>query len=155
MDCNSFPGDSVVKDPPAMQKCQRPRGSIPGLGRSPRGGNSNPFQYSCLGNPGERRGERREEPGRLYRLWNLKRAGHDLLTKQQQWIVIDVRILITSGDSDLGEAQNGISGLMKIIKMVKVTQNYTPAPSPTETNCSYLGFRRQLQRENQGLLRTS
>ena len=24
---------------------------IPGLGRSPRGGNSNPLQYSCLGNP--------------------------------------------------------------------------------------------------------
>ena len=54
MDCNSFPGDSVVKDPPAMQGCQRPRGSIPGLGKSPRGGNGNPFQYSCLGNPMER-----------------------------------------------------------------------------------------------------
>ena len=26
-------------------------GSIPGLGRSPGGGNGNPFQYSCLGNP--------------------------------------------------------------------------------------------------------
>ena len=25
--------------------------SIPGLGRSPREGNGNPFQYSCLGNP--------------------------------------------------------------------------------------------------------
>ena len=26
-------------------------GSIPGSGRSPEEGNSNPFQYSCLGNP--------------------------------------------------------------------------------------------------------
>ena len=26
-------------------------GSIPGLGRSPGEGNSNPFQYSCLENP--------------------------------------------------------------------------------------------------------
>ena len=26
-------------------------GSIPGLGRSPGGGNGNPLQYSCLGNP--------------------------------------------------------------------------------------------------------
>ena len=26
-------------------------GSIPGLGRSPRGGIGNPFQYSCLENP--------------------------------------------------------------------------------------------------------
>ena len=31
-------------------------GSIPGLGRSPGGGNGNPLQYSCLGNPnGQRR----------------------------------------------------------------------------------------------------
>ena len=29
-------------------------GSIPGLGRSLRGGHSNPFQYSCLENPTDR-----------------------------------------------------------------------------------------------------
>ena len=29
-------------------------GSIPGLGRSPREGNSNPLQYSCLENPMDR-----------------------------------------------------------------------------------------------------
>ena len=29
-------------------------GSIPGSGRSPRAGNGNPFQYSCLGNPTDR-----------------------------------------------------------------------------------------------------
>ena len=29
-------------------------GSIPGLGRSPGEGNSNPFQYSCLGSPMDR-----------------------------------------------------------------------------------------------------
>ena len=28
--------------------------SIPGLGRSPGGGNGNPLQYSCLGNPKDR-----------------------------------------------------------------------------------------------------
>ena len=28
--------------------------SIPGLGRPPGGGNGNPFQYSCLGNPMDR-----------------------------------------------------------------------------------------------------
>ena len=27
---------------------------IPGLGRSPGGGNGNPFQYFCLGNPMDR-----------------------------------------------------------------------------------------------------
>ena len=30
-------------------------GSIPELGRSPGGGNGNPLQYSCLGNPMDRR----------------------------------------------------------------------------------------------------
>ena len=29
-------------------------GSSPGLGRSPRVGNSNPLQYSCLGSPMDR-----------------------------------------------------------------------------------------------------
>ena len=29
-------------------------GSIPGLGRSPGGGNGNPLQYSCLENPVDR-----------------------------------------------------------------------------------------------------
>ena len=29
-------------------------GLIPGLGRSPGGGNSNPFQYSCLEHPMDR-----------------------------------------------------------------------------------------------------
>ena len=30
------------------------QGSIPGLGRSPGGGNDNPLQYSCLENPMDR-----------------------------------------------------------------------------------------------------
>ena len=32
----------------------RDAGSIPGLGRSPRGGNGNPLQYSCLEKPMDR-----------------------------------------------------------------------------------------------------
>ena len=42
-----FPGGSAVKNPPANADV----GSIPGSGRSPGEGNSNPLQYSCLGNP--------------------------------------------------------------------------------------------------------
>ena len=34
--------------------------SVPGSGRSSGEGNSNPFQYSCLGNPWT------EQPGRLW-----------------------------------------------------------------------------------------
>ena len=38
----------VVKNPPENA---RDAGLIPGSGRSPGGGNDNPLQYSCLGNP--------------------------------------------------------------------------------------------------------
>ena len=43
-----FPGGSVVQKLPANA---RDMGSIPGLERSPRGGNGNPLQCSCLENP--------------------------------------------------------------------------------------------------------
>ena len=43
-----FPGGRVVKNLPANAGDM---GSIPGLGRSPREGNGNPLQYSCLENP--------------------------------------------------------------------------------------------------------
>ena len=38
----------VVKNPPANAEDIREAGSIPGLGRSPGGGNGNPLQCSCL-----------------------------------------------------------------------------------------------------------
>ena len=47
-----FPGGPVVKNPPANAGDS---GSIPGWGRSPGEGNGNPLQYSCLGNPMDRR----------------------------------------------------------------------------------------------------
>ena len=40
----------VIKNLPANAGDIRDKGSIPGLGRSPGGGNGNPFQYSCLEN---------------------------------------------------------------------------------------------------------
>ena len=50
-----FPGGSVVKNPPASAEDGRDAGSIPGSGRSPGEGNGNSVQYSCLGNPMDRR----------------------------------------------------------------------------------------------------
>ena len=44
----------VVKNPPANAGDVRDAGLIPGLGRPPGGGNGNPLQYSCLGNPTDR-----------------------------------------------------------------------------------------------------
>ena len=46
-------------------------GSVPGLGRSPGGGNGNPLQYSCLKNP-----KRTEDPSGL-RSKASQRVGHD------------------------------------------------------------------------------
>ena len=48
-----FPGGSEGKE----STCNAgDSGSIPGLGRSAREGNGNPFQYSCLENPMDRGG---------------------------------------------------------------------------------------------------
>ena len=44
----------VVKNPSANAGDIRDVGSIPGSGRSPRGGNGNTLQYSCLENPMDR-----------------------------------------------------------------------------------------------------
>ena len=44
----------VVKNPPANAGDVRDAGLIPGLERSPEGGNGNPLQYSCLENPTDR-----------------------------------------------------------------------------------------------------
>ena len=41
-----FPGDTVVKNLPASSGDTRDMGAVPGLGRSPGGGNGNPLQYS-------------------------------------------------------------------------------------------------------------
>ena len=44
----------AVKNPPANAGDARDVGSIPGLGRSPGGGNGGPLQYSCWENPMDR-----------------------------------------------------------------------------------------------------
>ena len=46
-----FPDGGAVKNPPANAGDTEAAGSIPGSGRSPRGGNGNQLQYSFLGNP--------------------------------------------------------------------------------------------------------
>ena len=52
--CWASQGALEAKNPPANAGDVRDLGSIPGLGRSLRGGNGNPFQYSCLENPKDR-----------------------------------------------------------------------------------------------------
>ena len=47
-----FSGGSVVKNLPANAG---DKGSVPELGKFPGEGNGNPLQYSCLGNPMDRK----------------------------------------------------------------------------------------------------
>ena len=67
-----FLGGSVIKKPLANVDV----GSIPASGRSPGEGNGNTLQYSCLGNPMDRR------PGGL-QFMGSQRVRHNLATQQQ------------------------------------------------------------------------
>ena len=44
----------LVKNLSPKAEDLRDKDSIPGMGRSPRGGHGNPLQYSCLENPTDR-----------------------------------------------------------------------------------------------------
>ena len=50
-----FPGSSVCQESAGNAGDIGDASSIPGLGRSPGGGCGNPFQYSCLENPMDKR----------------------------------------------------------------------------------------------------
>ena len=54
MKIKGFPGGASVKNLPANAGDTRDMGLIPGSGRSPGEGNSNPLQYSYPGNPMDR-----------------------------------------------------------------------------------------------------
>ena len=69
----AFPGGSVVKNPPAIAG---DAGSILGWRRSPREGNGNALQSSCLENPLSH--EQRSLAS--YSLWGHKRVRHNLAT---------------------------------------------------------------------------
>ena len=61
----------MVRNLPANTGYTRDVGSIPGLGRSPGGGQGNPLQYSCLENPMDRRA------WRAIQSLGSQRVGHD------------------------------------------------------------------------------
>ena len=72
MSLMGFPCSSVAKNPPANA---RDVGSIPGSGRSPGEGNSNPLQYSYLENSMDREAWWATVQG-------VQRVGQDLVTEQ-------------------------------------------------------------------------
>ena len=75
-----FPGGSVGKE----SGCNAgDPGSIPGLVRFPGEGHGNPLQYSCLENPMDRGAWRAV-------LHRVARVGHDLVTKPQPPVLLQV-----------------------------------------------------------------
>ena len=54
LNVEGFPCGTVVKNPPLREACARDVSSIPGSGRCPGVGNSNPLQNSCLENSTDR-----------------------------------------------------------------------------------------------------
>ena len=73
----------MAKNLPANARDERHAGLIPQSGISPAGGNGNPLQYSCQGNP-------TEEAGGLQSM-GLQRVGHDGATEQQQELAISLK----------------------------------------------------------------
>ena len=88
-----FPGDSVVKNPHAMEKATcnaMDTVSLTGSGRSPGEGSGNPFQYFCLGNPMDR--------GAWWVMdHRVSRVGHNLVTKLPPYSQGEGVMKITTG----------------------------------------------------------
>ena len=76
----------VVTNPLANEGYVKEAGSIPELGRSPRGRNDNPLQCSCLENPTEREAWQATVCGVAKRWTRLKQLGtHTFNTKEQNY----------------------------------------------------------------------
>ena len=77
------PGGSVVKNLPANAGDTGDKGSIPGLGRSPGGGNACPLQCSCQDNPTDK-GAWWATVHRVAESWTPLKDGACTCTEQQQ-----------------------------------------------------------------------
>ena len=94
-------------------------GSVPESRRSPGDGNGKPLQFSCLGSPMDRE---------AWQSMGSQRVGHDLETKQQQFIntYIDLKFWIL--------CQLSYKGSPHIFKMLDALRDFR------ERNFIYLCF---------------
>ena len=90
-------------------------GSIPQLGRSPRGGNGNPLQYSCL----ENSTGKRSLTG--YILWDLKESDTTVCMYTHTHHTLPITIPHPPGVYHRGEEKSGFQGT------VPSCQNPAPA----------------------------
>ena len=80
----TFQVGSVVKNSPVNARGATDSGMIPGSGRSPRGGNGNPLQYSCLEDPMDR-GARRATAHEVTRSRTRLSDGARVPTARSPW----------------------------------------------------------------------
>ena len=93
-----FPGGLVVKKPPVHVRHSGDTGSIPGSGRSPGGGNDNPYSILAW------RIAWPEEPGRLKPMW-LQGVRPDRGTKQAHTHIAGYNsVVMVSGVQQSGSA---------------------------------------------------
>ena len=111
------------------------RGSIPGSGRSPRGGTGNPLRYPCWEIP------RTEEPGGL-QLMGSQRAGRDWAHRRRAgWVKawtlapalwLDKYLSWSSGPSSPSSPSSNPSGATPCLPVLRNgCQCQTSEPSPT------------------------
>ena len=106
----------VVKNPPANTGDIRDMGSIPGLKRSPGGGQGSPLQYSCLENPMDR-GVWWATIYEVAKSWTqLKRLMHTRVR-------LSPTIFTTIGIS-LHTICNMVNNLLKSIVFLKIKKKY-------------------------------
>ena len=74
----------AVKNLPANAGDLKDAGSVPGSGRSPRGGHGSPLQYSCLENPMDRGAWRATVPSVVKSRTRLNPLAHMHITCSQQ-----------------------------------------------------------------------
>ena len=88
-----FPGGASGKGPAC--RCRLDTGSIPGLGRSPGGEQSNPLQYSCPEDPMDREAWQAAVHSTTQsqtQLKQLSKHAHSLTSGSQTWIQDKVHI---------------------------------------------------------------
>ena len=90
----SFPDGTVVKNLPANARDTRDLDLIPGSGRSPRVGNGNPLQYSCLENPMDRGARRATVHGsqRVRHDW-VQHTEYSITWYSLYYVVYNTRII--------------------------------------------------------------
>ena len=76
----------MVKNPPANAE---DTGSIPGSGRLPGEGNGNSLQYSCLGNPRDRRAWQAPVHGVAKESDTTEQPNRNILSRPESWPCIE------------------------------------------------------------------